>query len=85
MPPVRDLRPVDRHEFNWINDDSGTLAPTIADGFYRLNRGAHAVLRIYKTFGLTDRAEELVGRLHDVGPAEPAAALSVVWAVTGEG
>lgn len=54
----------------------GTLYPISGDGFFQLNRGAYKALGVYKTFGLTDRAEEILNFM-GMSPENRAAALTV--------
>ena len=41
----------------------GTLYPVIGEGFYQLDRGAYNALGIYKKFGNTQRADEILFRM----------------------
>lgn len=81
------VREGDRYTVNgrtYVLEPTGTLAPTTGDGFFLLNRGAYSALRVYRTFGITERAERYVGRMPNVGPDERLAARSVIRSVLGE-
>ena len=66
-------------------EPSGTLFPITGEGFFQLSRGAYVALGVYRTHGLTERAEQIVAKLHNVGPIERSEALAVFRAVGDEG
>ncbi|MCK6548187.1 hypothetical protein L6R52_20220, partial [Myxococcota bacterium] len=51
----------------------GTLYPIEGEGIHRLDRGAFKALGVYNQFGLTPRAEEILGRM-GIGDAQRDAA-----------
>ncbi|MEQ1572034.1 MAG: RHS repeat-associated core domain-containing protein, partial [Myxococcota bacterium] len=56
----------------------GTLYPISGQGFHQLNRGAYQALGVLNKFGDTPKAQEILGRMHNVGPEEIEAA-SAAW------
>lgn len=66
-------------------ESSGTLFPISGDGCVQLSRGAYAALGVYRTFGFTDWAEQILARMHNVGSEEHSAARAVVRSASSKG